>query len=322
MRNTYDVFLLFLKLFVVATVIHVFSTIVFLFIPSFKDIWFSIIQYKEQERLERVTEYITRYGISGFSGFVHTHVCSLAVLFSIFLIINDNRKKTVFYYFCMTTCFIGNFFYGRAGMLCSAVFISVFIYYRIFLKKDVKLFLFLTFVAIVLTLLVLYLMSTNKVAVAWFNWAFEPLINFFTKGTIRSSSSDWLLNQMFFMPETKTLLFGDGFFTDNYNFDSYYMKTDSGIMRPVLFYGLFLTILEFSVPFIFLILIKRIMKKINYQYVYLFIYSLLFELVFFTIKGVIIQSEIDIYLIIISLLLLQYKDKSFTIHTNNGIIRK
>jgi hypothetical protein len=109
MRNTYDVFLLFLKLFVVATVIHVFSTIVFLFIPSFKDIWFSIIQYKEQERLERVTEYITRYGISGFSGFVHTHVCSLAVLFSIFLIINDNRKNS-FLLFLYDNLFYWQFF--------------------------------------------------------------------------------------------------------------------------------------------------------------------------------------------------------------------
>lgn len=51
-----------------------------------------------------------------------------------------------------------------------------------------------------------------------------------------------LLNRMLFIPDFKTILIGDGRYTEN---ELYYMETDAGIMRPLLFGGLIFAFLRY-----------------------------------------------------------------------------
>lgn len=80
-------------------------------------------------------------------------------------------------------------------------------------------------------------------------FAFQFYYNFVEKGTWSTSSTDYLFNSMYFKIPNKTLLIGDGRYT---NVDgSYYLNTDSGLMRLTLFFGVLGVIFFFLYQFIF-----------------------------------------------------------------------
>ncbi|EJA2254073.1 O33 family O-antigen polymerase, partial [Escherichia coli] len=65
--------------------------------------------------------------------------------------------------------------------------------------------------------------------------ALEPLINYINTGEFMTASSDKLVEKMLFIPDFSALVVGDGVY---YNDDgSYYMHTDSGIIRQFLYGG-------------------------------------------------------------------------------------
>ena len=121
----------------------------------------------------------------------------------------------------------------------------------------------------------------------WFNWAFSAFYNFITTGRFRDSTGSVgvLLDRMYWMPKWETLLLGDGYY--NYN-GMYYMQTDSGIMRLILYYGLINYALGWFAALIILYeFIKcinsniRLSKKNN---IYIFLALLIF-MALFEIKG-------------------------------------
>ncbi len=86
-------------------------------------------------------------------------------------------------------------------------------------------------------IIVLLLMRKYVSAIeAWFHWVFSILSNYKKLGHFYDSdgSVETILTRMYWMPDLETLLVGDGFYTDGIY---YYMHTDSGIMRPILYYG-------------------------------------------------------------------------------------
>ncbi len=80
------------------------------------------------------------------------------------------------------------------------------------------------------------------------DWVFEVFINFVNSGTFSTSSSD-SLKTLFFVPQELTIIFGDG----KYLLPSgeYYMHTDVGFLRVLLFGGI-LGSLIFYAPFVYL----------------------------------------------------------------------
>ncbi|MFT5759452.1 MAG: hypothetical protein ACI9LM_004218 [Alteromonadaceae bacterium] len=68
-------------------------------------------------------------------------------------------------------------------------------------------------------------------------YAFEMFINLFHKGEMATNSTN-ILNNMYFPLGEPTLLFGDGYYKAPDQSGAYYMGTDAGYMRQVLFYGL------------------------------------------------------------------------------------
>ena len=123
-----------------ATVLYVIGTIVFLLYPELRNIWISILQVegRNADLIEQLN-YITRFGWSGYSGFRNTISCSLSIVFLTYLFSSKESQlllKTKWYIILALFCFLGNMFYGRSGLLVSAlcIFFGLFIYRKISCK--------------------------------------------------------------------------------------------------------------------------------------------------------------------------------------------
>lgn len=67
-------------------------------------------------------------------------------------------------------------------------------------------------------------------------WAFQMYYNYLETGQFSTSSTDGLINEMYFHVDLDTFLFGDGKFLNENG--SYYKSTDAGYMRNVLYFGI------------------------------------------------------------------------------------
>ncbi|GKQ61897.1 hypothetical protein KAM338_20740 [Aeromonas caviae] len=101
---------------------------------------------------------------------------------------------------------------------------------------------------------------------------------------------------MYFIPELKTIIFGDGAYT---NADgSYYMKTDSGYMRQILLFGLFGLVSFMMYNFIMIYHYSKSYGR-NYKYkILLTMYGLLMVLHY---KGEVFGYLITVNQILVSL---------------------
>lgn len=92
-----------------------------------------------------------------------------------------------------------------------------------------------------------------------YRWAFEIIFNFIDGDGFGMASLDNLTQDMLFTPTLSQLLIGDGFYT---NLDGgYYLGTDSGLLRPILFGGLsifILTLFPYIAMFVCVVRSKRI----------------------------------------------------------------
>ncbi len=126
-------------------------------------------------------------------------------------------------------------------------------------------------------------------------FAFEFIYNYQSTGKVSTESTEHL-KTMYFIPEVKTIIFGDGAYT---NADgSYYMKTDSGYMRQILLFGLFGLVSFMMYNFI---MIYHYSKSygLNYKYkILLTMYGLLMVLHY---KGEVFGYLITVNQILVSL---------------------
>ena len=202
--------------------------------PDLKNVWFSVFQeLVSTEQLESFG-YLFRVGWQGFSGYRFTLHCTLSCVFFLYLLFacnsrfRINRRLLIVAYFL---CLLGNMFYGRSGLLMTIVtsFIAIIVWNRKKIKKLIS--------ALIIILLLLILLSFLKdVALLsdWYSWMSTPFINFITTGSFDNYSLSQT-EEMVFMPSWKTIFLGDGYFMYN---GSYYMQTDSGIVRNFLFWGI------------------------------------------------------------------------------------
>jgi len=249
----------YMECFVVSCSIYVIISVLMLVIPRLREIWLTIIYIQEHsiDALDSIY-YISRFGLAGFSGFPCTFMCSIAIIFSLYMILNKYRRTLFF--FGMIINLLGTFFYGRVGMLSSFVCILLFIGYDIIKKKNIKLFLALSICTLTIFFILLYLYNTNQIVLTWINWAFGPFRNLINTGTFRTHSLDVLFN-MYFLPETTTLLFGDGKYLTSSG--HYYMGTDAGFMRLMLYSGVFVQSLVYISALALLISCVLSLRKIS-----------------------------------------------------------
>jgi hypothetical protein len=114
---------------------------------------------------------------------------------------------------------------------------------------------------------------------------------------------------MYFLPELKTLLIGDGYF-HNPNGPGYYMKVDAGYLRMVLFYGIFSSAVLYALYIYLFYLLKKYTssyKGFNHIVIMLFIYYFVVQW-----KGVVMSNSgmnIKFLFVIVVYSILKYNRK-------------
>ena len=191
----------FMLYYVLATSLYVMGTIGFTMIPSLKGTWQEVLNVSGTTLdVLNTYGYTNRFGWAGFAGFRNTIDCTLSIVFLTYLYSEKGKElniRTTLFIFISALCFLGNMFYGRIGMVASAICIVLgLLLYR---KIDIR-----TVVAGVSIVLVgvyfLSILRTQMIVVDdWLTWATKPFYNLFTTGSFNNYSANRLLNEMIFM---------------------------------------------------------------------------------------------------------------------------
>lgn len=123
---------------------------------------------------------------------------------------------------------IACFFVGRVSGITFILLFSYMIFVSNYVIK-IKLFIFVV--------VLFFLIYNINFDIYTFNWAFEVFISLIEGRGIESASLSQLFNEMIFMPSLEQVMFGDGIYTSPSG--GYYLGTDSGYLRPILFSGIF-----------------------------------------------------------------------------------
>jgi hypothetical protein len=207
-------------------------------LEPFRDFIFSIADSKD--------DLMKRYG--GFRGFglAGSVTYDLAVFLSIGMIfiaylVSQSSKKRLFYLISWVIIFIAVLMTGRTGWI--GAFLSLLILFLNFKNKNsIKSLTYLIFSLIFVTVFFIFILFKffpevyEILFVSVVPYAFEMFINLYETGFMSTSSSDHL-QAMYFDVKEETYLFGDGYWANPNGF-GYYMGTDAGFMRHMLFYGI------------------------------------------------------------------------------------
>jgi hypothetical protein len=280
-----------LDMFTIATRNYVIFTMILLLIQPFRDFWISLI-HETPNRLALLESpmYFARIGWAGYSGFSMTYFCTLSALFSLYLIVKAIDEKKAIpgkYLVSLLFALIGNSFYGRAGLLASLALIGFTVMYFVVAKKKFHYAVILIIGILGVFLFLSFLRQFNDTLASWYDWMMQPFMSLIESGTIQTSSTDTLWG-MWFIPDPIMILFGNGFYTSPVT-GNYYMQTDVGFLRPMLFFGLFFTIILFIIPTI-LTLVIGTRQRVNR----LFAFMIIFTLFLFEIKAEVVQLLIPL----------------------------
>lgn len=235
-RNLFDSFIF---IYIYVTVIYVLVSALMIYIPPVKEFILGIIDIGEYNRHVLANPYyITRVGWTGFSGYNNSIKCSIACSLCLYILLRDYfylNKNNLKIYILIGVCLLGNIFYARTGFIISLICIVISVFYIALWQHKVytffKYIFILSIAAIVGYNIIILQMEDNKSI----QWAFEMIVNYFNGEGATSSSLSKLLN-MYFLPPIGTLMFGDGRYMGIKG--GYYMNTDAGVMRNILYFGI------------------------------------------------------------------------------------
>lgn len=245
----------FMHIYIYAIVIYVFFTTLCLLIPEIRAFIIENVYISEGNLLSiNLSKYSTRIGWAGFSGYSTSLKCLVANIFALYFIIdnyNNKQKHNYWYILFYLITLLGEFYYSRTGVIASSIILLT-VFVVVYCKKNTINILWLIsfFVVFLFSIPFVSDIALNNASVAWI---FEPILNFFSDQDLSSSSSH-MLNDMLFMPSMQQLVFGDGMYTDAYG---YYMKTDLGFMRLILYFGIPGLILSYSLIYNSLLFVYR-----------------------------------------------------------------
>lgn len=174
-------------------------------------------------------------------------------LFNFLLNLHLEKRITIY---PIIICFFCGFISGRSFIIFALISILI-------SGFNLRLFIFILFGTIAI-----YFISIEFQDNKYIHHLLEPIIQYNNNNTLKTNSSDKLINEMLIFPNEKQLFFGDGIYTNNDK--SYYMHTDSGYLRQI-FYGGFLYLLLCAGFTIYII--KRISSNWFYNKKIRFIFS-------------------------------------------------
>ncbi len=157
------------------------------------------------------------------------HTFHLGVFFicicSIQMVLNEKIKWILMTIFCSAIA-------ARSSLIVCCILLWINL-----LAKDRRNVFFILLIMPFLIILFNYLVENYTEA----KYALEPILNIIDNGTLESKSTDKFFEKHFFLPDTKQILFGDGLYTNTDG--TFYMGTDSGYIRPILYGGMFFLII-------------------------------------------------------------------------------
>ena len=250
----------YMKIVIYSCVVYVLSTILCMLFPSVKAaIINSIYISNDNLFLLRIEKYGTRIGFAGFSGYNSSLKCAVANCFAIIIMIERLFKKKKIGFGLILSyllTFLGGFFYSRTSIIALFIMLVISILFSFKSKNIYKIFILsiaMVFFAVILQNVISTADSNDSL-----RWIFEPILNFKREGHFTSSSSNHLLNDMLFSISRDTFIFGDGRYMGP---SGYYMKTDLGFMRLLLYFGIFGLLLTYLIDFLIMRRIKSCFPK-------------------------------------------------------------
>lgn len=231
--------------FVWAVNIQMFFVVLFLAVPSLKDVLQGILTEELRELPEERTT-ILSFRVTGFGAayFGAGVVNSIAVLLSVYQIVRKNFKDCRFYYLSLILIFIVGNALSRTtlvGFIIAFTYL-VFAYPKGFIRSFIK----TSPLIVILLVFAIPKINLSDDMEQQARFAFEIFYNYFEEGSLETGSSNDLLNSYSIQPTgLKTWIIGDGRFVGNTG-ETTYMETDSGFMRLIFYFGvigLFLMVL-------------------------------------------------------------------------------
>lgn len=281
-----------IKIIILVTVIQAIIIVLMLTVPGIKDFLFSVLR----DGSIRVEKNIGSGGFR-FLGFAFNPTWDLAIVQSIGIMLISllfkldkkeiNIKNTLFFILLAISVFLS----GRTGLL-GIVFGFLIIIIPSNLKEVpfLKAVRFVGKVFVVVLPLFFFIKSfvpdqvVDIVETNVLPWAFEMFMND-SGGKLETASSNEL-KEMYFMPSAKTLIIGDGLYVNPYDTTRYYMDTDAGYMRHILFYGIVGCLLTAALYGIIFYQMFKFSKRIsNSKDIKLFVLFLFFYFFISHIKG-------------------------------------
>lgn len=258
--NVDNIFKEYTKYFFIACSIYVAFTLYFIINPGFKDFWFNSVIIPPQEH--SFLAYQFRYSLDGFAAFASATVFSFACLFCSFIIASE-QDFSYFNIVCLLLFVIGCFFYGRVSLIGMLLGATMILSNKEQKGKTLKI---VFIVVVIILLLLVYLNTLSKInddIAIWTDWAFAFVRQLFIEKEVTDHSVTHMFEDMYFMPELTTLIWGDGKYTNPDH--SYYMHTDVGFMRLILYGGLLGLILTYKTIFCLCENIKRNTNSIYFR---------------------------------------------------------
>lgn len=261
-----DLFESFIQIYIYVVALYVLVTLLMINVPSVKQFIINIIEVSSfEKKLINNPYYFTRIGWGGFSGYSNSIKCTIACCFVLYLIIKNifyHRRSGIFLYVLLIVLLIGNMCYARTGLIISVVCLIIAILFIGIKQRRIWHFIKYSLIIIGLFIGVYYFVIKFAYNNLSLQWVFEALFNYWN-GKGFSTSSTTTLMDMYFMPKLATFLFGDGYYTSASGY--YYMNTDVGIMRLILYFGIFGALLTYWIMFYNIWGLHRKNKKINYN---------------------------------------------------------
>lgn len=306
---------LFTDCFTKAVSLYVIFSLMSTYTP-FRNVLMKILYLSESDLVNYERgEYWTRFGWSGWSGFNETALCTVAVILNGVLFLSErSKKKQVKRMFAVLFPIIGNALYGRIGLLASIVFLTM-ITLIIISGGEVRKLLKILILGIIGLISILLAKENISVLKNWTNWVFSAFDNYKKYGRFYDNMGtiEHLVNDMYWIPGTETLLFGDGIYTGTDGL--YYMHTDSGIMRSILYFGIinYLIYMSTTISLIYSFVVA-LKKKYHVNNKYLLVFSIFIIIIIFEYKGEALWMFIPIILSVTLLLNANKKIKQSIIY--------
>lgn len=233
-----------LKIFIIVTVIQSIIILSMLVNPGIKDFLFSLLRDGSARLEKNLLSGGFRYlGFAFNSTWDLSIVQSMAIMYLAVLFKLDNKeinlKNTAFFILIAISIFLT----GRTGFLGLLLALAIIVIPSNINEIPLRKMLRFSVRIMIVILPVLFLLKSilpvtviDMVEKDVIPWAFE-IFQSNNGGKVETASSNEL-KSMYFWPSSKTLLVGDGYYVSPYDSTRYYMDTDAGYMRHILFYGI------------------------------------------------------------------------------------